>query len=220
MKILKFIIALIILPLCISFSKSVYDILILSINLNVFSLYENLSFPIGFILCVLLLSIIPKPMKTYVLAHELTHALWALMMGSKIGKISITRTGGHVEVSKTNFWITLAPYFFPFYTFLVITVFYIFSFFYNINEYLYLWLGCIGFTWAFHFIFTIDMLKIKQPDITEHGKFFSYVIIYCTHLFFIGIWIVMIGSPRIIDFYNSFIIHTSYVYKFLFNIIQ
>ena len=220
MKIFKFIIAIILLPLCISLSKAIYEILLLSIKLNDFSLEENLLFPIGFILCTLILSIIPKPMRTYVLAHELTHALWALLMGAKIGKMRITKKGGHVEVSKTNFWITLAPYFFPLYTFIIIGVFYISSLFFDSHSYFSIWLGSIGFTWAFHIIFTIDMLKTKQTDITEHGKFFSCLIIYCVHLILIGIWVIMIGSPKIKDLYNLIISNTYEIYKNLYLFIQ
>ena len=220
MKIFKFIVAIILLPLCISLSQAIYEILLLSIKLNHYSLEENLSFPLGFILCTLILSMIPKPMRTYVLAHELTHALWAILMGAKIGKMRVTKKGGHVEVSKTNFWITLAPYFFPLYTFIIISVFFISSLFVNTQSYFNLWLGAIGFTWAFHIIFTIDMLKTQQTDITQHGKIFSYIIIYCMHLIFIGTWIVIIGSPKIKDLYNVIIDNTFAIYNNLYLFIQ
>ena len=56
-------------------------------------------------------------------ATELTHALWTWLMGGKVNRFKVTSKGGHVIVSKTNFLIALAPYFFPVYAVLVVAVF-------------------------------------------------------------------------------------------------
>src|SRR5204862_3957731 len=57
--------------------------------------------------------LLPKPMWVYVFGHELTHALWTWLFGGRVRKFKATSEGGHVVVSKNNFLITLAPYFFP-----------------------------------------------------------------------------------------------------------
>ena len=64
--------------------------------------------------------LLPKPMWIYVFGHELTHALWTWLFGGQVKKMKVTSDGGHVVISKTNFLIALAPYFFPLYAVLVI----------------------------------------------------------------------------------------------------
>ena len=56
--------------------------------------------------------LLPKPMWIYVVGHELTHALWTWAMGGRVTKFKASSQGGHVLVSKNNFLIALAPYFF------------------------------------------------------------------------------------------------------------
>ena len=60
------------------------------------------------------------PVRAYVLGHELTHALWGLAFGARPSDLRVAASGGSVRLTKTNLLITLAPYFFPFYTFVVI----------------------------------------------------------------------------------------------------
>src|SRR5437868_7595755 len=72
--------------------------------------------------CVIYL-LLPKPMWIYVFGHELTHALWTWLMGGRVKKFKASSTGGHVIVTKNNFLIALAPYFFPLYAVLVVLVF-------------------------------------------------------------------------------------------------
>src|SRR5436190_23144549 len=87
--------------------------------------------------CVLLVyAFLPKPMRTYVLGHELTHALWALMMGARVSGLKVRKTGGQVKTSKTNWLITLAPYFFPFYAVLFVGLFFLARAIWNLDQYL------------------------------------------------------------------------------------
>src|SRR5258706_1741260 len=59
--------------------------------------------------------LLPKPMWVYVFGHELTHALWTWLFGGRVRKFKASSEGGEVVISKNNFLITLAPYFFPVY---------------------------------------------------------------------------------------------------------
>src|SRR6266567_4585006 len=63
--------------------------------------------------------LLPKPLRLYVFGHELTHALSTWAFGGKVKKFKATPNGGHVVVSRSNFVIALAPYFFPLYAALV-----------------------------------------------------------------------------------------------------
>jgi len=199
-KFFKMLIGIGLLPLAYATSVAVYSLYQTSIEESLGSGWEGWALPIGFVTWVGVFFILPRPIRTYVLAHELTHALWALLMGGRVGKMKIGKSGGHVELSKTNFVITLAPYFFPFYTVLVIALYYLSGIWLDVEAYRLWWLGAVGFTWAFHITFTIQMLSEHQPDIQEHGRIFSYLTIYIMNLLVIGMWMIIIGAPRFTSF--------------------
>jgi len=194
-KFIKMWIGIGLLPACWGVSVATWKLALPVVESTTVHGIEPWVLPIGFLLWILLFLLLPRPIKTYVLAHELTHALSGLLMGAKVGKIKVTNQGGHVELSKTNFIITLAPYFFPLYTFLVIATYYLLGIWLPVENYRLIWLGLIGFTWGFHFTFTIQMLTRHQPDIQEHGRIFSFVTIYLINLLLIASWIATIGSP-------------------------
>lgn len=196
-KFLKMLIGIALLPACCAISMATYDLYQLSGESVTPDGFGAWSLPAGFVLWVVIFFLLPRPSRTYVLGHELTHAMWALMMGGGIGKLKVDRDGGHVELSKTNFVITLAPYFFPFYTFFVIAAYYLAGIWLEVEPYMAWWLGAVGFTWAFHITFTLNMLAKRQPDIQDHGRIFSYVIIYLMNVLVIGVWMVLVGDPKI-----------------------
>jgi hypothetical protein len=199
LKFLKMLIGIGLLPACWAISTAVYHLHQASVDFSIASEWEAWALPIGFVCWVLIYFILPRPLRTYVLGHELTHALWALMMGARVGKMKIGKNGGHVELSKTNFIITLSPYFFPFYTFLAIAAYSLAGRFTEVAPFRLWWLGLVGLTWAFHVTFTMHMLSQQQPDIQEHGRLFSYAVIYIMNILSIGIWMVLTGSPKFID---------------------
>jgi hypothetical protein len=155
---------------------------------------------IGFSLWIVLFFTLPRPMRTYVLGHELTHAFWALLMGARVSRLRVSARGGSVNVSKTNWFITLAPYFFPFYTFLAIICAAALGMFVDLQPYEPLALGVVGLTYAFHVTFTIAMLMQRQPDILEHGRLFSYSMIALLNALGVGCWIVAAGHPSPADY--------------------
>jgi hypothetical protein len=116
-------------------------------------------------------------------------------------------------LSKDNFLIALAPYFFPFYTGLVIALWYGVGFFYDLSRWEAWWLVLVGVTWGFHVTFTVYMLSQKQSDVLENGRLFSYVIIYLTNLFFVALWIVLIGVPTFSDAWPQLCRETVYAYN-------
>ena len=94
----------------------------------------------------------------------------------------VSRDGGHIVSDKHNFWIALAPYFFPLYSIGVIAVYGAASLHWNVEPY-HRWLyAAIGVTWAFHVSFTLWMIPKGQTDLTHYGTLFSLVIIYIMNL--------------------------------------
>jgi hypothetical protein len=124
----------------------------------------------------------PRPLRVYVLGHELTHAIWARAMGGKVYDWGASRDGGYVLTDKTNFWVALAPYFHPLYSIAVVAAYGVISLFYDLRPFTPVLFGLLGVTWAFHFSFTLWMIPKGQTDLTAHGTFFSLVVIYLLNL--------------------------------------
>ena len=58
----------------------------------------------------------PRPVRAYVLGHELMHMLMARIFRGKIRDWHIGAEGGYIVTNKYNFLIALAPYLWPFYS--------------------------------------------------------------------------------------------------------
>ena len=132
----------------------------------------------GAVCWIIIFIFLPKPMWLYVLGHELTHALWTWLFGGEVKKIKVRSSGGHVLISKTNFVIALAPYFFPLYVVLVVAVFTLGNLIWNWHGYLVWFHLCVGAAYAFHVSLTIHVLQTQQSDITSQGYLFSAVVIF------------------------------------------
>ncbi|HEX8897537.1 MAG TPA: hypothetical protein VF751_02470, partial [Chthoniobacterales bacterium] len=151
-------------------------------------------FSLGAILWLIAFFGLPRPMVVYVFGHELTHALWVLLMGGRVSRFRVSREGGHIVTDRNNFWIALAPYFFPLYSLIAIAGYGILGLFTNVQPYGRLLYGLIGVTWAFHFTFTCWMIPKKQTDLTDHGTFFSLVVIYLMNLALLSVMLVLASS--------------------------
>ncbi|MBR4615914.1 MAG: hypothetical protein IKO55_09940, partial [Kiritimatiellae bacterium] len=44
---------------------------------------------------------VPHPVKTYVLGHELTHAIWGLLFGAVPSRLRVSESGGSVNLTKS-----------------------------------------------------------------------------------------------------------------------
>jgi hypothetical protein len=135
---------------------------------------------------------LPKPMLAYVYGHELTHALWTWLFLGRVKKLKAAASGGHVVISKTNFLIALAPYFFPFYAFVVVVLFGLGHLIWGWTPYLVWFHLFLGAAYAFHITLTGHALRTKQSDITSQGYLFSAVIIWLGN-----IAVLLIGIPLV-----------------------
>lgn len=132
---------------------------------------------------------LPLPVRMYVLGHELTHAVWGLLFGARVSDLRVRKDGGSVKLTKTNVWIVLAPYFFPFWTMAVALLALLVRCFVSPLPGACVWLFLISFTWCFHLCFTIRSLGERQPDIETYGRLFSYVLIVICNVLGVTVWI-------------------------------
>ena len=151
-------------------------------------------FSLGALLWAVTFFSLPRPMLLYVFGHELTHVLWVWLMGGRVSRFRVSRTGGYIVTDKTNFWIALAPYFFPIYSILAIGIYGALSLFLSVQPYGRLLYAVIGVTWAFHFTFTCWMIPKNQTDLTDQGTFFSLVIIYLMNLLLLAVMLILASS--------------------------
>jgi hypothetical protein len=173
-KWLKLIIAILLLPACIGAARALW--LVLCSTYGADTVWVPLL--AGAACWVVIFLMLPKPMWIYVLGHELTHALWVWLFGGQVKKMKVTSKGGHVHISKTNFLIALAPYFFPLYAVIVIAVFAIGHLIWNWHDYLVYFYLVVGAAYAFHISLTFYVLQTQQSDITSQGYLFSAVVIF------------------------------------------
>jgi hypothetical protein len=173
-KWIKLIIAIALLPICGGAGMALFKVL------HACGSADTTWIPIlgGAACWLVIFCLLPKPMWIYVFGHELTHALWTWMFGGQVKKMKVTSKGGHVVISKTNFVIALAPYFFPLYVVLVVGVFALGNLIWNWHGYLVWFHLCVGAAYAFHLTLTFHVLQTQQSDITSQGYLFSAVVIF------------------------------------------
>jgi hypothetical protein len=120
-----------------------------------------------------------------ILAHELTHALFALIFFKKIHNISATRRrGGQIAIEGGNVFIALAPYFFPLASMaLVVLKLVTPDRFQIILNY---FLGITSASYVFHLL---RELHTNQTDLQLAGLFFSTIFIIFGNILSWGILI-------------------------------
>src|SRR5213075_1977940 len=196
-KWVKFVFAIFLLPVCGVLTQTFFTAFArATVTQRLWTGEEFWFFALGAVLWLIAFFGLPRPLVIYVFGHELTHALWVWLMGGRVSRFRVGLDGGHVVTSKANFWIALAPYFFPIYSILAIAIYGALSLFLNVQPYGRLLYAVIGATWAFHFTFTCWMVPKNQTDLSDQGTFFSLVVIFLMNLLLLSVMLVL-ASPQI-----------------------
>jgi hypothetical protein len=155
----------------------------------------------------------PRPLRAYVFGHELTHAIWVWLMGGRVKDFKVRRDGGYILTDTHNFWIALAPYFYPIYSIAVVVLYGAVSIFYNLadsSHFSLLWVTplqwlflALGVTWAFHMSFTCWMIPKGQSDLTQYGTFFSLVVIYGVNLALLASLLILAAPEITLDSFGT-----------------
>lgn len=93
-------------------------------------------------------------------------------------------------MTKSNFLIALAPYFFPIYAIAIMVVFALGNMFWEWSRYLVYFHLLIGLAYAFHVTLTWHVLKTPQSDFAQHGYLFSLVLIWLAN-----VGVLLLGVP-------------------------
>ncbi|MDR3253446.1 MAG: hypothetical protein LBT07_00585 [Endomicrobium sp.] len=179
---------------------------------------KYILFWIGLLCYVVFQIVLYKPMKTYVFGHELSHALAGILSGARVKKFNVSKKSGSVVLTKDNIWITLAPYFFPVYTFALVIIYIFLGWFTDIKQFYGYFLFFTGFSIAFHVALTIYVLDIEQPDLKVYGKFFSYILIFAVNIIVFTL-LAALAFPHGINIKNIFLKmfkNIIVVYKFIY----
>jgi hypothetical protein len=185
-KWVKLVIGILLLPACIGAASALSRVVSAAGNAHTFWIAL-----IGGAACWLtVFLLLPKPMLVYVFGHELTHALWTWACGGRVKKFKASAKGGHVVITKSNFLIALAPYFFPLYAVLVILVFVLGNLIWRWESYAPWFHFLLGAAYAFHVTLTWHILQTQQSDITEQGYLFSAAVIWIGNAL-----VLLIGIP-------------------------
>ena len=122
----------------------------------------------------------------YAFVHEFTHMAFALLTGEKVRSFEVNHGSGKVGLSGTNPIITLAPYFFPLPTIVVLSLGALLDWTFGYEEIRWAAAFLSGLTLSLHVLMTFRALGASQPDIARGGRIFSWAFIFFFGLVFIG----------------------------------
>ncbi len=181
-KLLKFVVALALAPLVAGEIWALIDLARTAVPAGQWREGWFMSFGAGFLTWLLLFCVLPRTLWLYVLGHEFTHALAAMLAGGKVSSFHVSAKGGHVVTDRVNWWITLSPYFVPIYALIWMALWLSVDFWYPLKAWQPVLYFGLGLLWCFHLTFTVSMFHFGQTDITTQGILFSAVIILLINL--------------------------------------
>ena len=182
----KTIIAVILLPFCFGAAKALWLVLRATGKADTFWV----AMLAGAACWIVIFLLLPKPMRLYIFGHELTHAIWTWLFGGSVKRFKVGPSGGHVVITKSNFVIALAPYFFPLYVVLLVLGFGLGHLIWDWTRYLVWFHLLVGAAYAFHLTLTWHILQTRQSDLTQHGYLFSAVVIFLGN-----VTVLLVGIP-------------------------
>jgi hypothetical protein len=210
MKWLKLMVGILLLPLCAGAAPALLD------TIRATGRAETIwvAFLAGFACWLVIHVLLPRPMRLYVFGHELTHALWTWLFAGKVERFKVSANGGHVVTNRSNFLVTLAPYFFPVYAFLVVVIFGVGNIVAGWSQYTAAFHLLLGAAYAFHVTMTIHALSNHQTDITSQGYLFSAVVVWLANLLLLLVGIPLLtGKVGVLASLGGWLHHTALVLR-------
>ena len=213
-KVLKFVLVVLFIPVAIAgtkaFLKTLDNLNLLSINL--FLLIGGFFiYPIFHIVCF-------KPMYIYIWGHEIVHVLATWLCGGRVTSFHVSKDGGRVTTTKTNLFIVLSPYFVPIHTILFVLIYWGLSQFFDLGRFSKEFIFFIGFTMSFHIFMTIEVMKMRQPDMMKAGYIFSALFVYLCNLSVVILGLsLMFSNISFLYFLKKTAVYSKDIYINIFN---
>lgn len=214
-KVVKFFYGILLLPLCYGLFRTLLYVIV-NIEFSNKLVYAFLS---GAGLYLILHFVLYKPIRIYVIGHELVHAISAYICGGKVKKLRIGSSYGSVNVDKVNTFIALSPYFVPFYSLIVMIIWILVKYLFKLNVPIEILTFLLGFTIMFHIVLTLYAIYIGQQDFKISGWLFSIVLIFIINcLILISIFLILFPSKLNFSGVREFFLGlTVQTYKFCYN---
>jgi hypothetical protein len=114
--------------------------------------------------------------------HELTHLVAGLIFLQKPSKFRVGQHTGETELTGSNWFISLAPYFLPLWALLPLLLLPLL----NPGGTL-IALGALGFLYGLHLYSTLYEFGFYQTDVTEHGRIFSLFCVIALNALVLGL---------------------------------
>lgn len=186
-RVVKFLAAVALLPVCIGFTQGFGDVFLSLKNrvwIEVVGLPQDVRWFLGGVaIFAIFTALVYRAVTLYVFSHELCHALATWMCLGSVSNLRASANGGQVTTSKSNTFIRLAPYFVPFYAVALAAAFLLLNAYWRpLGAYRGALAFGLGVTLAFHFGFTLWSLRRGQSDLKSDGWFFSMVVIYVVNV--------------------------------------
>jgi hypothetical protein len=136
-----------------------------------------------------------------IVEHEFTHALFAWATFHRVVGFSAMRSGGHIRyIGRGNWLISIAPYFFPTFTLIVIAVLSFLP-----ARHLAIGAGVLGASVAHHTLSTWLETHRHQTDLRDVGWIWSWLFLPSINAFVLGIILSYAAGMR------SLTAHLAYV---------
>ena len=209
MKALRFIISVLLIPICVIVTISFYN--------GIFNIKDVSESGLYFILGALLYSMMHLLLFRldflYTLGHESMHALATFCSGGKASNMKVSSKEGSVKTTTPNFFVMLAPYLIPVYTVIIAIIYFAMSFFIDITRYSSVFMLLIGFTLMFHLAYTAESMRDKQSDLIKAGYLSSISFIYIVNLIVVFLIIsLLFRDASFVDFISDVYKKTSFFY--------
>lgn len=141
----------------------------------------------------------------YVLGHELTHAIAAILSFGKVQSVHVDMSGGYVETDADNLFIALSPYFVPLWMLCWLGALFCVNYFWPFEEYQPWFYAGIGFWWVFHLYWTAWIIPREQPDLLENGLLFSMLVVMLMNIGILLLGLMGFGVVSFSGYVDDFV---------------
>jgi hypothetical protein len=170
----------------------------------------------GFGFFTLLFMLFGAPVRTYILEHELSHLLGALITGVRVKKISLRRKKPYVRTERVTPFIALIPFALPLYTVVLGLAYRIAGSFLDHPVSTAGMYALAGVTLSFHLLATAHYLQLEQPDLHRYGVFASLVLISLWTLLLLAVLSALLFERmELIAYFEQTLRDVGSMYRFL-----